>query len=212
MSIDVQQQISSVSRKVGSRTLDAGEAKIVTISRSYPTDAADLWDACTNPERIPRWFLPVTGDLRVGGSYQLEGNAGGTVETCNPPESFTATWEFGGDVAGIEVRITPEGEGCSILQIDHIHNDNDHWKQFGPGAVGIGWELALIQGLAAHIDSGEAVDSVKAAAWSASPDGLDFLRKSSEAWHDAYVAAGEDPADARASADRTTAAYTGVPA
>jgi hypothetical protein len=28
------------------------------------------------PRAHRRWFLPVTGDLRVGGRFQLEGNAG----------------------------------------------------------------------------------------------------------------------------------------
>ena len=46
--IDVTQQINTVRRTVGTRTLDAGEARVVTISQSYDTDAADLWDACTN--------------------------------------------------------------------------------------------------------------------------------------------------------------------
>lgn len=38
-----------------------------------------MWDACTDPERIPRWFLPISGDLRLNGRYQLEGNAGGAI-------------------------------------------------------------------------------------------------------------------------------------
>ena len=77
-------------------------------SRMTPMPA-DLWDACTNIDRIPRWFLPITGDLRVGGHYRLEGNANGTILTCDPPREFTATWECGGDVSWIEVRITGEG-------------------------------------------------------------------------------------------------------
>ena len=44
-----------------------------------------MWDACTDPERIGRWFLPVSGDLRLGGRYQLEGNAGGEILRCEPP-------------------------------------------------------------------------------------------------------------------------------
>ena len=107
--IDVTQQINTVRRTVGTRTLEAGEARVVTISQSYDTDAADLWDACTNIERIPRWFLPVAGDLQVGGQYQLEGNANGTILTCDPPRAFTSTWECGGDVSWIEVQITSEG-------------------------------------------------------------------------------------------------------
>src|SRR2546430_11475309 len=29
--------------------------------------------------------------LKLGGRYQLEGNAGGTIEGCDPPKSFFAT-------------------------------------------------------------------------------------------------------------------------
>lgn len=54
----------------------------VTLSQSYRTGVDDLWDACTAPERLARWFTPVSGDLRLGGRYQIEGNASGTIETC----------------------------------------------------------------------------------------------------------------------------------
>ena len=81
------------------------------------TDAADLWDACTNIDRIPRWFLPITGDLKVGGQYQLEGNASGTILTCDPPRAFTATWEYGGDVSWIEVHVTDQGPDEARLRV-----------------------------------------------------------------------------------------------
>ena len=35
---------------------------------TYRRRIEDVWDACTTAERIGRWFLPVTGDLRLGGS------------------------------------------------------------------------------------------------------------------------------------------------
>jgi uncharacterized protein YndB with AHSA1/START domain len=76
--IDVTRQINAVHRTVGSRTLEAGEARVVTIGQAYDTDADDLWDACTNIERIPRWFLPITGDLKVGG------RVAGTSSTAKP--------------------------------------------------------------------------------------------------------------------------------
>jgi len=80
--IDVVHQINAVQRQVGSRLMPAGEARTVTVIRTYGAPVEDVWDACTNPERIPRWFLPVSGELRVGGRYQLEGNAGGRSERC----------------------------------------------------------------------------------------------------------------------------------
>ena len=142
--IDVTHQINAVRRTVGARTLEAGEARVVTISQSYDTDAADLWDACTNIERIPRWFLPITGDLRVGGRYQLEGNANGTILTCDPPREFTATWECGGDVSWIEVQshqrgfATGHGSNCNTSRTSTTTG-----SEFGPGAVGMGYDGAL---------------------------------------------------------------------
>jgi uncharacterized protein YndB with AHSA1/START domain len=65
--IEVSEQISAVRREVGSRTLEAGEAQVVTISQSYDATVEDVWDACTNPERILRWLMPVSGELRLGG-------------------------------------------------------------------------------------------------------------------------------------------------
>ncbi|MFC7657068.1 hypothetical protein ACFQV8_12370 [Pseudonocardia benzenivorans] len=50
---DVRHEVSAVRRAIGSRTLEAGEARVLTISRVYPTTPADLWDACTDIERIP---------------------------------------------------------------------------------------------------------------------------------------------------------------
>lgn len=209
MIIDVTHQISSVRRQVGSRVLEAGEARTVTISQTYDTTVDDLWDACTNPERIARWFLPVSGELQLGGHYQLEGNASGTIERCDPPKSFAATWEYGDAVSWIEVRLSAEPTGGARLELEHIAHVDAHWTEFGPGAVGIGWDMGLL-GLAAHMTSGQAADPADAAAWVASEEGRRFMTLSSERWCEADIAAGADPAEARAAAARTTAAYTGA--
>jgi uncharacterized protein YndB with AHSA1/START domain len=207
--IDVTQQISSVRRQVGTRVLDAGEARTMTISQVYDATVEDVWDACTNPERIPRWFLPVTGDLQLHGRYQLEGNANGVIERCDPPKEFAATWEYGGEVSWIEVRLSEEPDGRTRFALDHIaHVDDEKWAEFGPGAVGVGWDGALM-GLAQHLATRASVDPQEAQAWMMSEDGKRFMTLSSESWYEANVAAGADAADARASADRTTAAYTG---
>ncbi len=205
--IDVAHQINNVRREVGSRVMEAGEARTTVISQSYDATIDELWDACTNPERIPRWFLPVTGDLRLHGRYQLEGNAGGTIEQCDPPKGFAATWEYGGEVSWIEVRLTPESGDRTRFELEHIAHVDDRWAEFGPGAVGVGWDLAVI-GLTLHLASGEAVDPAEVAAWTASADGKAFVTSSSERWRDASIAAGTDPAEAKAAAERTTAAYT----
>src|SRR5215813_6540959 len=155
--------------------LEAGEARVITISQTYVGTVDDVWDACTNPERIPRWFLPISGDLRLGGHYQLEGNASGTVERCDPPRSFAATWEFGGQVSWIEVRLMAEAGDRTRLVLEHIsHVDEQLWAQFGPGAVGIGWDMGFM-GLAVHLSSGRPADPRESAQWAASAEGRQFM-------------------------------------
>jgi hypothetical protein len=82
------------------------------------------------------------------------------------------------------------------------------WDQFGPGAVGIGWDMAMM-GLDRHFVSGAALKPEGAAAWLMSPSGKDFVRQSSEAWGAASIAAGTDSQKARAGAERVTALYLG---
>ena len=103
--------------------------------------------------RLARWFLPVHGDLHVGGRYQLEGQAGGTITACEAPHALDATWEYGGDVSWIELRLSPDGDGAR-LDLTHVfHPDDEHWPRYGPAATGIGWDLGLV-GLAWHFDDG----------------------------------------------------------
>jgi uncharacterized protein YndB with AHSA1/START domain len=211
--IDVVHEISSVDRQVGTRTLEAGEARTLTISRVYDTSLDDLWDACTNPERIPRWFLPISGDLRPGGRYELQGNASGTIERCEPPHSLAATWEYGGQTSWIELRLTPESEGRTRFALEHIaHVDDELWEQFGPGAVGIGWDQTLL-GLGLYLaGSADLPERDAIEAWQLSDVGREFTKLSSARWAEASIAAGTDAAAAQAAAARTTDFYTADPA
>lgn len=185
-------------------------ARVVIGARLYDTDAEDLWDAVTNAKRIPRWFLPIEGDLKLGGRYQLKGNAGGSITRCDPPNALDVTWEFGGGTSWVTVRIHPEGKKAR-LTLEHIMHASDmaeHWTQFGPGAVGVGWDLSFL-GLGRHIASGETIDVESATGWAASEEGKTFIRASARAWADAHIAAGEKPETARGMAERTAGFYTG---
>ena len=199
-----------VTREVRSGVRDGAPTKIAIARRIYPADQADLWDALTNADRIPRWFLPVSGDLRVGGRYQLEGNAGGVVERCKEPESFAVTWEFGGMLSWLEVTLTPAGERTALELAHEAYVDPDLWGQFGPGAVGVGWDLALM-GLGRHIDSGASVDPELAVTFPASPEGAEFIRSAAADWAAAAIADGEEPGAARQAAARTATFYTTPP-
>lgn len=70
---EIVDEISRVHREVGTRRVESEEAGTVLLRRTFDAGPADVWDAVTSPERIARWFLPVTGEFRVGGHYQLEG-------------------------------------------------------------------------------------------------------------------------------------------
>lgn len=200
-------------RRVENREYLGKPAFVVIATRTYDTTVEDLWDAITTPGRLARWFAPVEGDLKLGGRYQLKGNASGTITRCDRPEAFDLTWEFGGGMSWVTVRLAPDGERAR-LTLEHIaHKDGigeEHLKQFGPGAAGIGWDLGFY-GLERHLIAPEAsVDHAAFEAWSQSAEGKAFMRASGEAWGAAHVASGEDPAEARAKAERTIAFYTGA--
>ena len=175
MEIDVARVLGLVTRSVRNFEKDGKAASAVTLTRLYDTDVDDLWDALTSKERVPRWFLPVEGDLQLGGRYQLKGNAGGTITACTPPRHFAATWEFGGATSWIDVRLAAERDKAR-LTLEHTAIIEDHWNQFGPGAVGIGWDLALA-GLERYLATGASVDHETAEAWMGSPDGKEFMSR-----------------------------------
>jgi uncharacterized protein YndB with AHSA1/START domain len=204
-------QVGAVSRRLGLVSDDGQDAAVLTATRSYAAGPAEVWDALTNPERIPRWFLPVEGELRVGGRYQLRGNAGGTIRRCEPPRELAVTWEFGGQVSLVEVTLTEVDADTTTLELVHTAPVDPHWAQFGPGAVGIGWDLTLF-GLDRHLQADASLTPETAAQWLASDEGLAFMASSGEQWREADIAAGTDPADAAAAAARCLAAYTGTDA
>jgi hypothetical protein len=94
------------------------------------------------------------------------------------------------------------------LVIEHIAHVDDHWEQFGPGAVGMGWD-SMVLGLAIHLATGEAIDPSFGEQWIVTDDGRRFLTLSGEQWRAANVAFGTDPVVAREMAERCLAAYLG---
>ena len=207
MGFDVEGNLGAVERTVSPLVREGQPARAVTLSRGYATTVEDLWDAVTNRERLPRWFVPVTGELELGGSYQLEGNAGGVITACERLSHFALTWEFGEDVSWVVVRLQDDGAANARLRLTHIAYLSEHWEEYGPGATGVGWELALLV-LALHLaQPGEPKPDEDA--FVTSPAGRSFIAGSSEAWARAAVASGTSPEAADAAARRTTAFYTG---
>jgi uncharacterized protein YndB with AHSA1/START domain len=207
MSFDPVASAGLVTREVRSGFRDGSATKIAIARRTYRAAQADLWEALTSADRIPRWFLPVSGDLRAGGRYQLEGNAGGVIERCKEPESFAVTWEFGEMMSWLEVTLTPDGEHTTLELAHEAPVDPTLWGQFGPGALGVGWDLALM-GLGRHLDTGQPVDPHVAIAFPASPEGAQFIRTAAAGWADAAIADGDEPGTAQQASARTVAFYT----
>lgn len=179
-----------------------------TISQRYSTDVSDLWDAITTADRLARWFGEVTGDLRVGGHYQVTGNASGTIRTCDAPHSFTATWEMFGAVTTITVTVRAEDDGARLTLQHTGAVPAEIWSRFGPGGTGIGWDLGML-GLAHHLRTGGDTPAEQTA-WGRSDDAKAFMAGSSRRWADVAIAAGTAEADARAAEERTTAFFTGA--
>ena len=213
--IDVAREIDAIGREVGRGQIAAGEGHSVTLRRTYDASIEDVWDALTNPYRIGRWFLPISGDYRLGRRYQFEGNAGGEILACERPSYLKATWVFGAEAevpdSLVEVRLSSVPSGKT--RVDFLHTavvPDDRWDEYGPGAVGVGWDLAMI-GLGQHLEAGVAVDHEAAEAWTMSDEGKGVVGRISSDWARASIAAGTDEAAAWAAAERTTAFYTEAP-
>ena len=194
--------------RIGER--EGAPTRIAVARREYATDPADLWNALTDAERIPRWFLPITGDLEVGGRYALEGNASGTVESCDAPHAFAITWEMMGAPSWVTVTLTPSARGTELELVHEAHVPEEFWGVYGPGAVGIGWDGALM-GLGLHLASGANVTGELAEAFPFTDEGRAFFRAAADGWTDAAIASGEDAALMRAAGDGAYAFYTTAP-
>jgi uncharacterized protein YndB with AHSA1/START domain len=215
MPFELDAHLAAMHRTVRSDTRDGVPTKIVVAARTFATTPDDLWDAVSNGERLGRWFLPITGDLRLGGRYQLYGNAGGVIEACEPPHHLAVTWEYGGEVSWLSLRVTPDGDGAR-LELEHVATveagttAGEFWATYGPGATGVGWDMGF-QGLARHLaePAAPAPDPETAAAWAASPEARAMYASTSRAWAEADIADGTSASEAMAAAERTRAFYAG---
>ena len=140
--IDIARHLSAVHREVSAKP--ETETVRVLLRRSYDAEIDDVWSALTDPERVRRWFLPLTGDLRVGGTFNLEGNAGGDILDCQPPGLLRVT--FGGPTSIVELRLTPDAErdGATVLELDHSVPLAMAGSAAGALYVGPGWDGAVM--------------------------------------------------------------------
>lgn len=107
----------------------------LTFERVYATTVDDVWDACTNPDRLARWMETYRGDLRLGGRWEALDDGGavrcrGTVTECEPPSRFVTTWEYEGEAPStVTVTVATHPEGA---RLELRHQDLQD-PGYGPG-------------------------------------------------------------------------------
>ena len=141
---------------LGSITAIGDGRGVVRMEDVYDTSADDLWSALTTPDRLARWIGEVSGDLRVGGTFQARFTSGwegpGRVEICCRPERLLVVMMPGTvDETRIEATLAPAGDRTRLvieergIPIEHL-----------PGH-GSGWQ-AHVEDLGAHLDGRERQD------------------------------------------------------
>ncbi|APU15137.1 MULTISPECIES: SRPBCC family protein [Actinoalloteichus] len=190
--------VTGTRREISAHDTATGEA--LTMRRRYAAHVSDVWDACTDPDRLARFFMRPDGDLRVGGRFSFPGNAHGEILRCEPPWLLVVSWIYG--VPGgeqVELRLSPDEDGGTLLELRHsapdglldrVVNDPDS----GAWGIGAGWELGLI---ALEASLREELPGLESASVQDSPEFAavaELAERVSAAWAAALTAAGVDPA------------------
>ncbi|MBB6551547.1 SRPBCC domain-containing protein [Nonomuraea rubra] len=212
---DVLDELAAVRRAMGTGSVPAGEAYTVELRRRYDAEIDDVWDAITNPERLQRWFKPVTGDLRLGGQFALDGGEHGEILRCEPPRLLKVSWLYGPDAdawpgtSEVEVRLAAGPAGDTEFELIHAAVVGEPmFPTYGPGAGGVGWDLALLA-LRRFLAGDEITGHEE---FEKSPEGREFGRRSAAAWGRAHLAAGGEPEHVAAAVEATTKFYVPDPA
>lgn len=201
--IDIPGQLKAIKREVTRRPSaggEGGEDVCVLFRRDYSAPIEDVWDALTDPDRMKRWFLPVSGDLRVGGKFQLEGNAGGEILVCEPPRLLKVT--FGAPNSLVELRLSADGDDDTILELEHTVPIEMAGSGAGALYVGPGWDAAFMA-LDLFLDSRSDVDPL---AVPNSPQGREFSKQSVHTWSAVVETSGTANPDELASATEVSLA------
>ena len=160
------------------------------------------------PGADPRWFLPISGDLRPGGRFAFEGNASGTISRCEPPRRIDATWEAGGQTSWVELRLRRSRAAARVSRSSTSRTSPTTCGPSSARAPSGSAGTAPCSGLTLYLDGGERPESIEA--WSASDEGRAFYSQASERWVQASVDAGTPSGEAQAAGERVTGFYTGA--
>lgn len=163
---------------------------------------SEVWDAIARPERLARWFAPVSGELRVGGRFRVAGfsvagEAAGAILACEPARRLELEWEAAGEIGWVDIALSHYGGGGARLTFTHSVRETERWRAFGPAGIGVGWDLASYA-LVGHL-ARPGVD-IDLRTLAALPESRRLLASCAESWGRLAIEAGEDPDAARAAA------------
>jgi uncharacterized protein YndB with AHSA1/START domain len=129
---------------------------VVRFEQSWDTDAADLWEAVTDPARLARWFAPVEGDPVLGGEVVVHFDDGDVpgwrVLACDAGRSFTVAWPMAEGPTEVDVEVRSDGPGRSTLVLTHRLLPRDKAAEYAAG-----W-TAYVGHLRAHLAGEEPED------------------------------------------------------
>lgn len=134
----------------------AGGGRSALLRRRYDAALEEVWSACTDPERLRRWFADVTGNFHEGGDLAVDVGMPKKVICrilrCDRPRHLAVTWSYGGGprdrVDQVELRLSADGDG-TWLELEHRSEDGTAWLGVGPG-----WEDWLFR-LSVLLDGGD---------------------------------------------------------
>lgn len=138
--------LTVVQRSMTDRQIAAGSARAAVLKRRYDAPIEKVWDAITTPDRVDRFFLPLSVDSEAG-TYAFQGQASGKILVCDTPNLLRVDWTppDRDTTDQVEVRLTPDGPNATWLELEHasvadvFHTDLTADK-FSPA---LGWEAPL---------------------------------------------------------------------
>ena len=146
----------STTTSLGRREMRDGAEQIV-FTRTFTAPLADVWSACTEPQRMERWIGTWTGDPAAGEvAFRMTSEGEDVpeevflVEACEPPRRFVlrsrdaATFSSDGSGARVIWQHTlelDESDGVTTLTFTQVVPDGVGADMVGN--VGPGWDYYL---------------------------------------------------------------------